>query len=301
MLVSHHGKELNEGQTKGDRLSLSEIQSIVQQEIEDGEHNDVDEVGLQEELKDSREVKSKGMRSLNRAVAVDYNASLWWVETEGSLVFVNEVLEITPTELVRKFELWACSKDRKKIVGISNITMHYEKYESDVVERYSVILHGWLLGIKFRSPAKITSMEEARVLWDALASSECKWVKLSCKEKDTHAKERQQKIASGEIPVKTRQLRSDKGKKRGPKKSKVGEKRKRGQGNNGEASEGKAEHNKENAPPQKKQCGTHTGKSSAARSVLKSGRVGSFARFFCNRDRNRLLGMPKCSDCDRDR
>ncbi|KAG6904170.1 hypothetical protein DXG01_012114, partial [Tephrocybe rancida] len=82
VLVSHRGKELNEGQTKGDRLSLREIQEIVQQEIDDREHNAVDNEELQEELKESRELNSKGAHSSNRAAAVDYNASLWQVEME---------------------------------------------------------------------------------------------------------------------------------------------------------------------------------------------------------------------------
>ncbi|KAG6912242.1 hypothetical protein DXG01_016025 [Tephrocybe rancida] len=97
-------------------------------------------------------------------------------------------------------------------------------------------------------------MEEARVLRDALASGHPR-------------KERQQRIVSGEIPAKTRQPRSDKGKKRGPRKLKVGEKRKRGQGDDGEASEGEAKNGKENVPPQKKKRGPQAGKSSAARQL----------------------------------
>ncbi|KAG6906461.1 hypothetical protein DXG01_013833 [Tephrocybe rancida] len=194
-----------------------------------------------------------------------------WIESQGSLAFINDVLEITPAELLRKFKLWACAKDRTKIidtaaslctesvntiimglqriVGINNVTMHYKKYKTNIA---------------FRSPAKITTMEEACVLWDALASGECMWVKLTRQEKDTHENKRQQRIASGKIPAKTRQPRSDKGKKRGPRKLKAGEKQKRGQGSDGEASEGEAGHDKENAPPQKKIRGVGAEKSRAA-------------------------------------
>ncbi|KAG6874258.1 hypothetical protein C0993_000738 [Termitomyces sp. T159_Od127] len=205
----------------------------------------------------------QGARSSNKAAALDYQAALsqireemgnlrercgtmtfafftrrhvhdriipGWIESQGSLAFLNEVLDVTPAVLFRKFELWACAKDSltelclstadstilaktvdtmaslrsecvnlisgglrkcivkspfpvtgchfaEKIVGVNNVTMFYEKYDVEVVERHSVVLRGWPEGLQFRSPAKITVMEDARVLRDALVSGECMWVK----------------------------------------------------------------------------------------------------------------------------
>ncbi|KAG6826202.1 hypothetical protein H0H92_000721 [Tricholoma furcatifolium] len=330
-LVSRRAKELNEGRSlyiwkgfdinllvigleKGSRYSMAEIQDMVQQEIEEGLHADLDEDELREELKDSREFKTKGARSTNRAAAVDHRATLrhleqemgdlyercgtmgfafftrghihdsiipGWIESQESLRFVQDVLEMTPEELCGKFELWACAKDRsrrsylyihaaisppsqprkliarspfasKKVVGRGNLTMSYEKYESDIVQRYGVdIRRGWPPGIKFRSPHKITRLEEAQSLRTALMAGECKWVKLSKGEKENHAKERQEKIASGEAALKVRKKRSDAGKKRGPRGA--GAKRKRGEDDTGDGSDVGGERG--TAAPRKKSKG----------------------------------------------
>ncbi|KAG6895722.1 hypothetical protein C0992_013011 [Termitomyces sp. T32_za158] len=270
------------GRKKGDRLTLAQIQNIVKEDLENGVHQDVDEDELREELEDARKVKKQGARSSNKAAAVDYQAALsrvqdelgdlhercgtmafafftrghihdtivpGWIESQGSLAFINDVLDMTPAEFLRKFELWACTKGHKKhldtmaslrsecvnliigglqkIVGARNVTMCYEKYDVDMVERYSATLRGWPVGLQFRSPAKITTMEDARTLRDALVSGECMWVKLTRKEKEARTKARQEKIASGEVTVKKRKRRSDAGKPRGPRKAKSGEKRKR--------------------------------------------------------------------------
>ncbi|KAG6819850.1 hypothetical protein H0H93_007994 [Arthromyces matolae] len=106
----------------------------------------------------------------------------------------------------------------EKIVGNQNVVMHYEKYDVNVVERHSVIIRGWPVGLQFRSPAKITTMEDARMLRDALVSGECKWVKLTRQQRDDHMKERHEKLASGETAPKQRKKRADAGIPRGPQK-----------------------------------------------------------------------------------
>ncbi|KAG6875344.1 hypothetical protein C0992_004216 [Termitomyces sp. T32_za158] len=146
-LVAHRGKELNEGRSKGDRLNLAQIQDIVRKEIDEGMHNDVDMDELRDGLNNAREIRKQGTRSSNKAAAVDYQAALsrvqeelgdlhercgtmafafftrghihdtiipGWIESQGSLAFVNEILDITPAELLRKFELWACAKNHSK-------------------------------------------------------------------------------------------------------------------------------------------------------------------------------------------
>ncbi|KAG6826237.1 hypothetical protein H0H92_000621 [Tricholoma furcatifolium] len=281
-LVSRRVKELNEGLEKGSRYSMARVQEIVQQEIDDGLHADLDDDELREELMDSREFKTKGARSTNRAAAVDHKATLrhleqemgdlhercgtmgfafftrghihdsiipGWIESQESLRFVQEVLEMTPEELCGKFELWACAKDRtkkidstesvriecanmiltglQKVVGRGNLTMSYEKYESDIVQR----------------------LEEAQSLRTALLVRECKWVKLSRGEKENHAKERQEKIASGEVALRVRKKRSDAGKKRGPRGT--GAKRKRGEEANGDGTDEEGEEGGTAAPRKK--------------------------------------------------
>ncbi|KAG6895496.1 hypothetical protein C0992_000996 [Termitomyces sp. T32_za158] len=270
-LILRRGKKLNE-------------------ELDEGVYENIDEDELFEELEDVREVKAQGSCSSNKAAALDYEGALarvreemgnlhercgtmafafftrghvhdsivpGWIESQGSLGFLNEVLEITPAVLLRKFELWACAKDRtktvdtmasiwsecvniiigEKMVGASNVTMCYEKYDTEIVERYSVALRGWPEGLTFCSPAKITIMEDARML-------------------EAHVKARREKVVSGEITVKKRKTRSDKGKPRGSRSAKaVGkESHQQAEGNDGEDSEGEKE-------PPKKRARKSSGKS----------------------------------------
>ncbi|KAG6852212.1 hypothetical protein C0991_001954 [Blastosporella zonata] len=122
--------------------------------------------------------------------------------------------------------------------------MSYKRYEVDITQTHGVVLRGWPEGLGFRSPAKITTIEDTRVLHDALTSGECVWVKLTCLEKESRAKDRRNKIASGEVVVKQRKKRSDAGKPRGPRKLKAGEKRLHEDDNNVD---------KENNGPRKRQ------------------------------------------------
>ncbi|KAG6805994.1 hypothetical protein H0H92_013125 [Tricholoma furcatifolium] len=133
-------------------MKLKEVQAIVRREIEDSDYDEEDIEESRKALEESREVKLKGARSSNRAAAVDYNATtrriatelanlhkrcgtmgfafvMWghvhdtivpeWIESQGSLAFLNQVLLITPAELLRKFEQWACVQDQKKIEYIT--------------------------------------------------------------------------------------------------------------------------------------------------------------------------------------
>ncbi|KAG6809121.1 hypothetical protein H0H92_001477 [Tricholoma furcatifolium] len=209
-----------------------------------------------------------------------------WIESQGALEFVKDVLETTPEELANKFELWACTKNHKKkvetigqvrvecvnlvsrglrgssctargndkaercideITGRSNITMRYENYEVDVVLKYGVVLKGWPSRIKFQSPAKITRLEDACILRDALLSGQCHWAKISNKKKKEREKERRDKLANGEIAPKQRKRRSDAGVKRGPRNGGKGAgKRKRGDESMSESDDERDEENTAN-------------------------------------------------------
>ncbi|KAG6805191.1 hypothetical protein H0H92_000367 [Tricholoma furcatifolium] len=129
-----------------------------------------------------------------------------WIESQGSLQFINEVMNISPADLLRKFEQWACAKDRtvklhsidtirsecalmisgglKKILGTSNVKMSYENYEREIVQQYSMHLRGWPESLKMERPSKITHMEDARALHSALKAGDCMWVKLTRLEKE---------------------------------------------------------------------------------------------------------------------
>ncbi|KAG6821950.1 hypothetical protein H0H92_015935, partial [Tricholoma furcatifolium] len=115
-----------------------------------------------------------------------------------------------------------------------------------IVERYGVILRGWPEGLKFQSPAKITSTVDARLIRDALVSGECIWAKLSKEQKEERAKARKEAASNGEIAPKKRKKRADAGKPRGPRKKAAGGKRKRGDDEDGQDGS-----DAENNPPRK--------------------------------------------------
>ncbi|KAG6809555.1 hypothetical protein H0H92_015832 [Tricholoma furcatifolium] len=283
-IVSYRAKELNDGLGKGERVPLEQVQEIVMQEMEDGKYDEDEIEAMKDKLAEHRELKAKGVRCSNRAAAVDHRATLHlleeemgnlqervgtvgfaffsrghindsiilgWIDSQGALGFVKDVLQTTPEELANKFELWACTRDKVETTGLSNVTMRYEKYDVDVVLKYGVVLKGWPAGVKFQSPAKITRIEDACILRDALLSGECHWVKLSRKEKKEREKDRRVKLASGEIAPKARKRRSDAGVKRGPRNGGKGEgKRKRG--GDESASESDEDQDRENAAKSKR-------------------------------------------------
>ncbi|KAG6839398.1 hypothetical protein C0991_002960, partial [Blastosporella zonata] len=55
---------------------------MVEAEIENGNYEDLDDNELRDELKDVRELKTKGARSMNRAAAVDHKGTLCHMEVE---------------------------------------------------------------------------------------------------------------------------------------------------------------------------------------------------------------------------
>lgn len=74
---------------KGNRLTLKEIQTIVQKELNNGVHDNAEKDNeLLAVLKESRELKATGSRSSNRAAAMDYNAALRRIQDEVRQVFL---------------------------------------------------------------------------------------------------------------------------------------------------------------------------------------------------------------------
>jgi hypothetical protein len=122
--------------------------------------------------------------------------------------------------------------------------MNYESYEEKIVHKHGVVLEGWTFE-KFANPSDLSSaIAPLKQLRDALHGGACKWRRLSKQERDGRWKEYQDGIASGETHAKTRQTRSDAGRKRkkpAPKSADVIE-----------GSDDEDESEEETQPPQKK-------------------------------------------------
>jgi hypothetical protein len=113
-------------------------------------------------------------------------------------------------------------------LNLKNIRMNYAKYDRDIVSKYKVKLVGWPSTIKFANPSEIGTVDDIRNLRQALKTGECKWVALSRRQQIAHEETVAAKVATGELTVKKRKERSDKGKTRGKgtkKPGKVGGKR----------------------------------------------------------------------------
>lgn len=88
--------------------------------------------------------------------------------------------------------------------------MSYIDYSTAVVIRYQVKLVGWTYST-IVSPSEIGSVQDLRVLRDALRCGACKWIRLS---KAQLAEYEAELIGKGEVTKKKRKQRSDKGLKR---------------------------------------------------------------------------------------
>lgn len=117
--------------------------------------------------------------------------------------------------------------------------MNYPNYEAKVVERYQIKLIGWTY-CEFKSPFDIHTIDDVRLLLEALQCGRCCWVRMTKGEMGRHRDEVNKRIAAGETIGKARQPRSDIGTKR-PRKKAPG------------VGEGAGEAQDDGAPPAKKQ------------------------------------------------
>lgn len=115
--------------------------------------------------------------------------------------------------------------------------MNYPNYDAKVIERYQTKLIGWTYR-EFKSPFDIHTIDDVRILLEALQCGRCCWVRMTKNDISRHREDVNKRIAAGETVGKPRQPRSDKGIKR-PRKSAPG------------AGEGSGDN--EEAPPAKKQ------------------------------------------------
>ena len=117
--------------------------------------------------------------------------------------------------------------------------MNYANYDAKVIDRYQTKLVGWTYH-EFKSPFDIHTIDDVRLLLEALQCGQCYWVRMTKSEVSRHKDEVTKRRAAGETVGKPRQPRSDIGTKRP---------RKRAPG----VGEGAGEGEDDVAPPAKKQ------------------------------------------------
>ena len=113
--------------------------------------------------------------------------------------------------------------------------MNYHNYDAKVIDRYNMKLVGWTHH-EFKSPFNIHTIDDVRLLLDALQSGSCHWKRMTKGEVNRHKKDLEKRRAEGETIGKPRQPRSDIGTKRPRKKA-----------------PGMGEEDDDDAPPAKKQ------------------------------------------------
>jgi hypothetical protein len=89
--------------------------------------------------------------------------------------------------------------------------MAYSWYEEDVVQKYGVVIEGWV-ALPFENPSHFsTSLPNLRTLLDALKTGACAFRKLSLAEAAERKKKWDADVAAGLITAKSRSERKDKG------------------------------------------------------------------------------------------
>ncbi|KAH7904899.1 hypothetical protein BJ138DRAFT_1018479 [Hygrophoropsis aurantiaca] len=264
-LVHAKAQELN----KGTRfLSHSEVRKLVKA---DPEMQNLDPIQAQkyiDQLIEHRELQTHGMRANNTAAAKDMYSTLGnifksldnlvvrtggyaivfatrghvsdtamptWHGTHDAMDFFEDVLDLAPDDVCRKFEQWAYLLERDSLEnvrhtcikqiksGLLNVTgksgkeisMNYDNYETAIMKTLHVKLIGWPKDVPFCSPWKIYTIAEMKTLRDALKYGDCYWVTMSAREVADHTKSLTARSQAGETIGKPRAARSDRGKKRG--------------------------------------------------------------------------------------
>jgi hypothetical protein len=102
----------------------------------------------------------------------------------------------------------------EKVTKYKKVAMNYVNYDVAIVERYKIILKGWPPTVRFCNPSEIGTVDDIRTLRNALKNGECIWVAMSNREHKEHGEMLKQRQEAGDVVVKKRKIRSDKGKKR---------------------------------------------------------------------------------------
>jgi hypothetical protein len=99
-------------------------------------------------------------------------------------------------------------------LNLKNISMSYVNYERDIITKYKIKLIGWPTAVKFASPSEIGTVDDIRLLRQALKVGDCKWMVLTRRQQQAHIETLAARVAAGEVVGKKRKQRSDKGKTR---------------------------------------------------------------------------------------
>ncbi|KAF8518835.1 hypothetical protein BU17DRAFT_90632 [Hysterangium stoloniferum] len=267
-LVHAKGLEVNENCKQGDRLTLADIQKLVDDDVSMQNPSKDQCRELFENLQMHRDLKRTGVHISNAAAALDCQGAVSrvsteirdlsertgmcsmvfftrthihdttipsWADSDGAIAFVSEVLKLEPMEFLARFEQWACARIKsgspqenlqtmradctrliieglRVVLNIKNVTMSYIKYDCNIVSKYKVELVGWPASIKFANPSEIGTIDKIRTLRQALRVGDCKWIAQSQRQQAAHMEKLTVKEAAGELVVKKRKERSDKGK-----------------------------------------------------------------------------------------
>jgi hypothetical protein len=114
------------------------------------------------------------------------------------------------------------SLPKEKSAKKRKIVMQYKNYDREIKLCYKVQIVGWPPGVKFMKPSAIGSVEDLRILHDALLCGECHWVPVPPAELEALKK-------TLEAAGKERRTRKDTGVIRGPQ----GKRARRDNGNEG--------------------------------------------------------------------
>ncbi|KAJ7813379.1 hypothetical protein B0H14DRAFT_2173923, partial [Mycena olivaceomarginata] len=151
-----------------------------------------------------------------------------------AMAFCREVLKMDPADILAKFELCCCARDkgftgldtlalmRKEVTNMiktglvlackkTNFAMNYERYIKAVVLGYGCALVSWPQSINFTSPTNISTVNDMRTLRDALRDSTCQWKVFNAAEKEKWRQEYEEKVELGKIVEQVRKVRGDKG------------------------------------------------------------------------------------------
>jgi hypothetical protein len=101
----------------------------------------------------------------------------------------------------------------------TNAVMNYPNYEHQIMQKHQVKLVGFTFH-EFISPFDISTVNDLRILRDALRCGSCCWVRMTKGEVARHSADVSAREAAGDIVGKKRKARSDKGSTRGTRRKK---------------------------------------------------------------------------------
>ncbi|KAF8828334.1 hypothetical protein HHX47_DHR4000548 [Lentinula edodes] len=252
-LIHIKSKEVNSTLPVGSKLKAPALRKLVDEDAELLALSDEKVQEAQKEVDAKRLLSTRGIRPTNASAGRDFAATsglvktefdglhvrtgaigfgmltpgaredrglpLWFVAGPDTAKFVRQHLNMTMWDLLGLLELWANSKHTRYVLNSKTVAMNYNNYHTNIVAKYHVQLIG--LPPSLPEPVKPFDISDRSVLQDlhaALEAGTCRWSRMSAEEIRNHAKWMETQIAQGKEVGKERAERSDKGKKRGPRK-----------------------------------------------------------------------------------